>query len=530
VNYTISQQAGTLTVSLLAASTAQSSTVKPPKPASTPAAAEPAVPPQVTKGTSATEQPTPQTAPGQETTPKSAAAEPRTVALPIPAPPKKTIKAQMSSSTPETAGGSGRSASVSEEKRYTGRLISLDFQDADLDNVLRLMADVSGLNIIVGEGVKGKVTVKLLNVPWDQALDLILQTHGLGQVREGNILHIDTLGNLAKQQDDQAKAKESAKKAEDLMTKVLYVNYADAKKLMPTLQKNLSPRGQITYDERTNTLIVKDIKQDIVEISALLKVLDKRTPQVMIESRIVAADTNFARDLGVAWGGTFKTTSGANQFGLLTGPTGSVYTGAAGTPTPGFLVNLPATGQAGPLGSFGFTLGRLTSNPFTLDLRLSAGETQGVAKTISAPKVMVLDNQKAKIQQGQSVPYVSGATSASGPTTIFVEASLTLEVTPHVTPDGSILMDIHVTNDQPDYTTPNPGGPPIQKKEAKTNVMVKDGDTIVIGGIYISQNSHSTSGLPWLSKIPIFSWLFKQTSESDTNHELLVFLVPKIVT
>ncbi|HXZ26039.1 MAG TPA: type IV pilus secretin PilQ, partial [Nitrospiria bacterium] len=178
----------------------------------------------------------------------------------------------------------------------------------------------------------------------------------------------------------------------------------------------------------------------------------------------------------------------------------------------------------------GFTLGRLTSNPFTLDLRLSAGETQGVAKTISAPKVMVLDNQKAKIQQGQSVPYVSGATSASGPTTIFVEASLTLEVTPHVTPDGSILMDIHVTNDQPDYTTPNPGGPPIQKKEAKTNVMVKDGDTIVIGGIYISQNSHSTSGLPWLSKIPFFSWLFKQSSESDTNHELLVFLVPKIVT
>ncbi|HUJ79052.1 MAG TPA: type IV pilus secretin PilQ [Nitrospiria bacterium] len=537
VTYTMAQKAGTLTVSLTASSTMQSSMVDPsPNQASTPPSTADPAPAPTAKETSTAEPPTAPAAketstaatPAQTSPP--AAPTPKQVALPVPTPPKKFINAQMSSSD---AGAAHRPAQRSldlGEKQYTGRLISLDFQDADLDNVLRLMADVSGLNIVVGDGVKGKVTVKLLNVPWDQALDLILRTHGLGQVREGNILHIDTLGNLAKQQDDEAKAKDSATKAEDLITKVLYVNYADAKKLVITLQKHLSPRGEMTFDDRTNTLIVKDISQNIKEISGLLKVLDKRTPQVMIEARIVAADTNFARDLGVAWGGSFSTTSGPYQIGTVTGPTGTVYTGSSSTPTPGFLVNLPATGQAGPLGSLGFTLGRLTNNPIALDLRLSAGETQGVAKTISAPKVMVLDNQKAKIQQGQSVPYVSGATSASGPTTIFVEASLTLEVTPHVTPDGSILMDLHVTNDQPDYTTPNPGGPPIQKKEAKTNVMVKDGDTIVIGGIYISQNSESTSGLPWLNKLPFFSWLFKQTSESNTNHELLVFLVPKIVT
>lgn len=458
------------------------------------------------------------------------------VVLPSPILRKKTVNAQM---TPGgSANGPSSNASIGGEKQFTGRLISLDFQDADLDNVLRLMSDVSGLNIVVGGGVKGKVTVKLLNVPWDQALDLILRSNGLGQVREGNILRIDTLGNLSKQQDEEAKAKDSAKKAEDLVTKVMYVNYADAKKLMVTMQKHLSPRGEITYDERTNALIVKDIRQNIEEVTALLKVLDRKTPQVLIEARIIEADTNFAKDLGVQWGASFSTTQGPFQIGTQTGPSSPTgptgLTGATGigpgSSTTGFLVNLPAAGQAGPLGSLGFTLGKLTGSPFSLDLRLSAGENQGVSKTISAPKVMVLDNQKAKIQQGTSIPFQSGATSASGPTTIFVDATLTLEVIPHVTPDGSISMDLRVADDQPDYIHNTPAGPPIRKKEAKTIIMIKDGDTIVLGGIYIAINADSMNGLPWLNKIPILGWLFKQTSHSSSNTELLVFLTPRIVT
>jgi type IV pilus assembly protein PilQ len=554
VTYKLSQETGKLIVSMTASSATQSEAVTTGKPASKmaslspPAATEqsplPAAPvakeaapsasgPAQVKKSEAMEKAKPPLVKNPAGKPSSTGKE---VVLPSPKLRKKTVNAQMSPGG--SANGQSSNASIGGEKQFTGRLISLDFQDADLDNVLRLMSDVSGLNIVVGGGVKGKVTLKLLNVPWDQALDLILRSNGLGQVRDGNILRIDTLGNLAKQQDEEAKAKDSAKKAEELITKVMYVNYADAKKLMVTMQKNLSPRGEITYDERTNALIVKDIRQNIDEVTALLKVLDRKTPQVLIEARIVEADTNFARDLGVQWGASFTTTQGPYQFGTQTGPSSPTgptgLTGPTGigpgSSTTGFLVNLPASGQAGPLGSLGFTLGKLTGSPFSLDLRLSAGENQGVSKTISAPKVMVLDNQKAKIQQGTSIPFQSGATSASGPTTIFVDASLTLEVTPHVTPDGSISMDLRVADDQPDYINNTPAGPPIRKKEAKTIIMIKDGDTIVLGGIYIATNSDSMNGLPWLNKIPFFGWLFKEKSHSSSNTELLVFLTPKIVT
>ncbi|MEW6324068.1 MAG: type IV pilus secretin PilQ [Nitrospirota bacterium] len=453
------------------------------------------------------------------------------VALPVPPRRQKAASAQLE--TPEEANGqtTKESSAVATDKKFTGRRISLDFQEADLDDVLRLMADVSGLNIVVAETVKGKVTVKLLNVPWDQALDLILRTHGLGQVREGNILRIDTLANLSKQQDEEARAKESAVRAEDIVTRVMYVNYAEAKNLVTTLEKSLSSRGDITIDERTNALIVKDIEKKTEEVTALLKVLDTKTPQVLIEARIVTADSNFARDLGVQWGGQFRTTSGPYQFGGITGPSGGVSTGGTGagsTPTPGFLVNLPASGQAGSVGNLGFTFGRLTSNPIILDLRLSAGEKQGLSKTISSPKVLVLDNQDAKIEQGTSIPFQT--TSQQGTQTTFIDANLVLEVTPHVTPDGSVLMKLRVANNEPDFANPTPAGPPIKKKEAKTNILIKDGETAVLGGIYVSTKADTVSGVPFLYKIPIIGWLFKQTSKSDATTELLVFLTPKILT
>jgi type IV pilus assembly protein PilQ len=532
VTYEVTQMAGTLHVTLTAstatpagASTAGQQDQVSQVAATRPSAANEMLPsqPPLAKAVPAETASTPTAKAPQD----SAVTARKAIPLPSPTLQKKTVNAQLSSNGADKAQHDGSpSASAGGQKPFSGRLISLDFQEADLDNVLRLMADVSGLNIVVGDSVKGKVTIKLLNVPWDQALDLILRTHGLGQVREGNILRIDTLGNLSKQQDEEAKAKDSADKAEDLITRVMYINYAEAKKLGDALKKHLSPRGDLTIDERTNALIVKDINKNLQEVIALLKVLDTKTPQVLIEARVVSADTNFARDLGVQWGGSVQKTFNGLQFGTVTGPGGSVV----GAPTTGFLVNLPASGQAGGLGNLGFTLGRLVGTPFTLDLRLSAGEIQGISKTISAPKVLVLNNQKAKIEQGSSIPF--STTSQSGTQTTFVEASLTLEVTPHVTPDGSILMDLRVANNEPDYANRDPvtGAPPIKKKEAKTNIMIKDGDTVVLGGIYISTNSESVSGLPWLQKIPILGWLFKQTSKGTTNNELLVFLTPKIVT
>lgn len=419
-------------------------------------------------------------------------------------------------------------------KRYVGRKISLDFQDAEITNVLRLIADVSGFNIVVGDDVKGKVTVKLINVPWDQALEILLKMNGLGQVRDGNIIRIATLSNLAKQEDEEAKAKESKTKAEELVTKVIFLNYSKAKDLSLPLTKNLSPRGTIMIDDRTNTMILKDVPKNITEISNLVKTLDTQTPQVLIEARIVEADTTFARSLGVQWGTTY-TIHGKN--GDVVGVSGqglplpSGITSPFGTPTPSFAVNLPAgTITAGGLSNFGglgLTFGRIFGNPFDLDLRLSAGENQGLSKTISAPKITALDNQEASIEQGTSIPFSS--TSAQGTQTIFVDANLTLQVTPHVTQDGNITMKLKVSNNTPDFTNTSPAGPSIKKKEAVTNIMVKDGETTVIGGILVNTKSDAIQGVPWFDRIPILGWLFKTNTKADETTELLVFLTPRIV-
>ncbi|HXC62647.1 MAG TPA: type IV pilus secretin PilQ [Nitrospiria bacterium] len=421
-------------------------------------------------------------------------------------------------------------------KRYVGRKISLDFQDAEITNVLRLIADVSGFNIVVGDDVKGKVTVKLINVPWDQALEILLKMNNLGQVREGNIIRIATLANITRQDDEETKAKEAKSRSEELVTKVIYMNYAKAKELADPLKKNLSPRGDITTDDRTNTMILKDISRNVVIISDLVKTLDTPTPQVLIEARIIEATTSFARALGVQWGATF---TNFNKNGVLGVSGQSFGTGSGGAPTvapfgnppPTFAVNLPAGSIAAAglssFGGLGFTFGKFTGSPFNLDLRLSAGENQGLSKTISAPKITALDNQEARIEQGESIPFSS--TSAQGTQTIFVDANLTLQVTPHVTSDGSIAMKVKVANNSPDFSTSNPAGPPISKKEANTNILIKDGDTAVIGGIVVNTKADTTQGIPWFEKIPGLGWLFKTNTVSDQTTELLVFLTPRII-
>jgi type IV pilus assembly protein PilQ len=422
-------------------------------------------------------------------------------------------------------------------KRFTGRRISLDFQDADISNVLRLIADVSKLNVVLGEDVKGKITLKLQNVPWDQALDIILKSKGLGQLRDGNVIRVDTNANIAKLQDDEAKAKESLIKAEDLSTRIVSVSYSKAQNLSGTLKKSLSPRGDITVDESTNTLIIKDIPKNLDEVSRLIKILDRQTPQVLIEARVVVANATFARDLGIQWGAAGANLTGNNRFGFFAGPTGafgdeipdpSNVTAPNITPPSGFAVNLPASGTAGPLGNLGFTFGKFIGRPVTLDLRISAGETTGDTKLLSSPKVVTLDNKEAVIQQGESIPFET--VSQSGTQTQFIDATLNLTVTPHITPDGSVIMKVKATkNAIGTFRSARTGAPSIDKREATTEVLVKDGETTVIGGILETSQAKTIEGVPWFKNIPILGWLFKRQSRTETNNELLIFITPTIV-
>lgn len=414
--------------------------------------------------------------------------------------------------------------------KYLGKKVSLDFQDADIINVLRLLAEVSTLNMVIGDNVKGKVTIKMLDVPWDQALDVILKMKGLGKVYEDNVLIIDTLSNIAQQQEEEARAKEAMIKAEDLVTKILPINYAKASDISESIKKSLSARGEMTLDNRTNTLIIKDIRDNHEEIGKLIKTLDKPTPQVLIEARIVQADSNFARDLGVQWGGNYYSNPGDYNIGIVSGPGGSIgspaTTGTTDSPTRGFAVNLPATGIAGTKGSAGFAIGKTVGDAFNLDLRLSAGEAKGLTKVLSAPKIATLDNREATIQQGESIPYKT--LSQEGTKTEFIDATLTLKVTPKVTPDGHISMNIKITKNRQGSIVVE-GTPSINKKEATTEVLVKDGETTVIGGIYEISDVDNVNRIPWFHQIPIVGWLFKSTQKSNIKSELLIFITPKII-
>jgi len=415
-------------------------------------------------------------------------------------------------------------------ERFTGKRISLDFQDAEISSVLRLIADVSGLNMVVGEAVKSKVTLKLLNVPWDQALDLILKLNNLGQIREGNILWIDTLANITRLRDDAAKAKESTLKAEELVTRIIYLNYSDAAKSIDVAKSSLSPRGEIKVDSRTNALVVRDISDNVARVERIVHDLDQRTPQVQIEARIVQASKNFARGLGIQWGlSSIRTTStGSGKDAPITLNVGASGV-AVGTQANDFLVNLPAaaSGVSVPGSTIGLLVGKFLGTTGTLDLRLSAGEALGQTKVISAPKIITLDNKPAKLEQGQQVPFQT--TSLQGTQTTFVDATLTLNVTPHVIPHANtVRLEIKVTKNAIGAITVT-AGPTIDKKEATTEILLRDGETTVIGGIFEETRSDSTQGIPWFNRIPFLGWLFKNEGVSVNQTELLVFVTPTIV-
>lgn len=413
------------------------------------------------------------------------------------------------------------------ETHYVGRRISLDFQQADISNVLRLIAEVSGFNMVVGEGVKSKVTMKLVSVPWDQALDMILKMNGLGKIRQGNILWIDTLANIAKQQNEEAQAKDAKVKAEELVDRVFYIRNLPAMELMTSLRQYLSPRGLMQFSLGSNALIVRDTESKIGVMKQLVDGLDLEVPQVQIEARIVQADTTYSRSLGVQWGIQNVNQLGSNAVANFR--TGN--TGPFGGQTSNFLVNLPATvGGLVSTPGVGFTIGR--TDGALLDVRLSAGELLGLTKVIASPKVTTLDKREAKISQGESIPFQT--TSLQGTQTTFVDANLELNVTPQITSRDPkevgklIMMKVRATKNSVGARS-NPAGPSIDRKEANTQVNVRDGETMVIGGVFVDSQSNNVAGIPYLSRVPVLGWLFKQKTETVAKQELLIFLTPTIV-
>jgi type IV pilus assembly protein PilQ len=429
------------------------------------------------------------------------------------------------------------------QKVYTGHPISLDFKDGDLQDIFRLFADISGLNVVVNPGVSGKVTLKLTEVPWDQALDLILKTNGLGKTLDDNVIRIARVSDLAKEEQDLRKLKEDQALAGDLVVWRKSLSYAKAGQMQAPVQKvALSARGTITLDERTNTMILTDLSPNIEKAKELIADLDRATPQVEIEARIVVTSRNFTRDLGVQWGFLNQQTpqfgnttnrsfpsaiilngQGVPGGGLAADQGGLATNAGIGSGTRGYAVNLPATGFNSAIG---VSLGNILGN-FNLDAALTALERQGRGRLLSTPKVTTQNNQAAEIKQGVQIPIQTVANNTV--TVQFKDAVLTLKVTPQITEAGTVILDIDVQNNTADFANLVNGIPPINTQAAKTNVLVKDGATTVIGGIYQSNEQTAQSRTPFLSKLPILGYLFRNRFVTSTNNELLLFITPRII-
>ena len=420
------------------------------------------------------------------------------------------------------------------QKRYTGRRISLDFKEVEIADVLRLIADVSELNIIAGDEVKGEVTIRLVDVPWDQALDVILLTKGLGFVRVANVLRIAPAEVLKAEDEARLQERRAKEKLEDLVVKLQPVNYGNVKEIAKMVSKLLSARGTVDVDARTNTLIIKDINAVIDEAVALVKAIDTQTPQVLIESKIVEANLDFSRELGSTWafgaqplvdgfdeGSGDRQDLGGNDFTLHDN---SLLTGFTDTFNH-VQVSNPITSVANGLLDLGAFL---LDEKLNIELRLEAAESNGEGKVISSPRIVTLDNRRATIEQGLSIPF---QTFENGDAKLeFIDAVLKLDVTPHITADRSIIMKVEVQRTAPDDSDETPtGSPAIAKNEAVTETLVKDGQTLVIGGIYVVRKSDRQSGVPYFKEIPVLGTAFKKNETRDIRQELLVFVTPRIV-
>jgi len=434
----------------------------------------------------------------------------------------------------EPAGGAARD--LRRKKRYLGKRIRIRIVGADIHNVLNFLAEAGRVNIVTSDEVKGSVTLMLNQVPWDQALDIILRTKGLDMVRDGNIIRVAPREVIAAERKAELEKTQIKEQLKPILIRLITVNHADGKDMVTQVKGVLSERGTVSFDLRTNTLIIKDTEEHIEAAEDLVRRLDTQTPQVLIEARIVEVNKVNEKTLGIQWGGRLQRSSASgNPTGLLF-PSNVTLGGAAddqqvrpaGVPQqPNFLINLPASVGAGSGGALGLTLGNLDST-FNLNVRLSAAATRGSVKIISSPKITTLDNKRALISQGVSIPI--SQISAQGVQTTFFDATLSLEVTPHVTQDGNIYLSLKASNDTPDFqNVGSRGDPTILKKEASTQVLLQDGETTVIGGIYTSNAGTGSQEWPYLSRVPIIGALFRSDSERSQRNELLIFITPRVI-
>lgn len=411
----------------------------------------------------------------------------------------------------------------------------MELRNADIKEVLRALCQENNVNIIIGDAVEGTITLSFRAVTFDEAFNAILRMNNLTSFRDDNIIRV-------------VQSPFAAEEA-GLITHMISMNFAIAVDIQETVKGLLSKFGTVMADSRTNTLVIRDLPVNLEKISEVVHRLDSKTPQIMIEARIVEINRNFTKELGVQWGGKYASQSGGTITTLhgggfkeqATDTTFNALTGGIGVSGGPFAVNLPADVKSGSGGSFGISIGNV-ANTQLLDVQLSALEDAGNGRILSNPIIMTLSNKEAKISSGTEIlipttsivstsissssPTVSGGTSNTGVTTI--NAKLELTVTPQVTPDNQILLYVRVDKKDPDYGREVQNIPPLLTRTAETNLLVRDKETIVIGGIYTRSNSEGVVGVPWLSKIPILGWLFKKETKIDIQNELMIFITPTI--
>ena len=447
-----------------------------------------------------------------------------------------------------------RNAAADDKKEYTGERLKLNFQDIDVRSVLQLLADTSGQNIVVSDSVTGNLTLRLQNVPWDQALDIVLRTKGLDKRRQDNVIIIGPTEELANREKAELAAHKEVQDLSPIRSEFMTVNYAKvadlAKMIRPTGGaaagggKNtlLSSRGSLSIDERTNTLLVQDTAENLAEIRRLVQTLDVPVKQVLIECRIVVVSDTFERDLGAQFGITSAQKNGNNGLLAVTGSGAgadtivqSAITNLSKGPSPfpvatpalanRYMVNTPAASTNGSIGV------SLLAGSYLVDLALSAAENEGKSETISSPRVITANQKQAVILQGTEIPYQESASSGAT-TTQFKNAVLSLKVTPLITPDNRVILDLDVSDDTVgQQVTSATGGtvPSIDTRQIQTQVLVGDGQTVVLGGILETTKSYSANKVPWLGDIPVLGNLFKSTTNINNKTELLIFITPKIL-
>ena len=421
--------------------------------------------------------------------------------------------------------------------KYTGEPISVNLKDVDLKDFFRLIHEISGLNVVLDPDVKGSLTIVLDDVPWDQALDIVLKNNTLSRQLDGNVLRIASVETLRKEAEARRAQQEAEALAVDKVTVTRFLSYAHSKDVVQTIKKFLSPRGDVEADDRTNAIIINDIPSVIPPIDRLLTQLDRKTQQVEIEARVVAATRNFARDigtqLGFGWGNNASTVGGASSVG--TSPLGvfggNPLYGIVGTtaPTGTTLNQIPLFSSMpaiGPTSGFSF---QTSSNNVRIDAILTMAESRGLLKILSRPRVVTQNNIQAVVRQGVRVPVVTESQLNGPPTTTYVDAFLRLTVTPQITVENTIFLNVDVENTTPDFGHQVLGNPTLDTQQATTQVLVTDGGTVVIGGVIQTTNSVNIQQVPLLGSIPWLGNLFKRQTVSTSNQELIFFITPRIV-